>query len=241
MVYGLFGIPLALVFLNNLGCYMAQFIRFFYDRVVCRLCAVKTRVLDKNATPRVPVFVCIALLCAYLLVGALIFTSWEGWQYTDSVYFCFTTLTTIGFGDLVPGYQSHEKARVIIGKQASCMFYVLIGLALVATCFEIMKVSCIDIFRCAGQCCGCYRRKQRNLKADTREYTFAVKTELLSRIQEETKKGSVEISEIVERLKQGVARKKVPFATYALQVASACPSSPVSLSCERWDAEKETG
>lgn len=33
--------------------------------------------------------------------GAAVFTRYEGWTYFDSVYYCFITLTTIGFGDMV--------------------------------------------------------------------------------------------------------------------------------------------
>lgn len=36
------------------------------------------------------------------LVGAIIFHLTEGWSFSDSVYFCFVTLTTIGLGDFVP-------------------------------------------------------------------------------------------------------------------------------------------
>ena len=47
----------------------------------------------------------------YLLLGitilmfipALAFTFIEGWSYPDAIYVSFVTLTTIGFGDLVPG------------------------------------------------------------------------------------------------------------------------------------------
>ena len=46
------------------------------------------------------------LMLLYLLLGAQIFSSWEGWTYVGSVYFSFVTLATIGFGDLVPGNRS---------------------------------------------------------------------------------------------------------------------------------------
>jgi len=46
-----------------------------------------------------------ALLCVVgvlILSGALFYTRVEGWSFLDSVYFCVTTLTTVGYGDLSP-------------------------------------------------------------------------------------------------------------------------------------------
>ncbi len=40
---------------------------------------------------------------AYIVSGAVIYTVWEGWTLTDATYFSFITLSTIGFGDFVPG------------------------------------------------------------------------------------------------------------------------------------------
>ena len=37
-----------------------------------------------------------------LLFGTLVYHSIEGWGYVDSVYFSFVTMTTIGYGDVVP-------------------------------------------------------------------------------------------------------------------------------------------
>lgn len=44
------------------------------------------------------------LLSAIIIFPAFGFKALEGWTYFDSVYFCFVTLTTIGFGDFVPVY-----------------------------------------------------------------------------------------------------------------------------------------
>lgn len=38
-----------------------------------------------------------------LILGAAVFEAWEEWSFFDGFYFSFITMTTIGFGDLVPG------------------------------------------------------------------------------------------------------------------------------------------
>ena len=43
----------------------------------------------------------------YLIAGTIMFAEWEGWNYLDSLYFCFTSLAKIGFGDLVAGASIH--------------------------------------------------------------------------------------------------------------------------------------
>lgn len=38
----------------------------------------------------------------YIVLGASLFSQLESWQFDKSVYFCATTLTTVGFGDMRP-------------------------------------------------------------------------------------------------------------------------------------------
>lgn len=51
----------------------------------------------------VPLTVSIVILSVYTLIGAVLFPQWEDWSLADSAYFSFITISTIGFGDLVPG------------------------------------------------------------------------------------------------------------------------------------------
>ena len=50
----------------------------------------------------VPIMVNLMLIFTFLFCGAIAFSSWEGWDLGSALYFCFITLTTIGFGDLWP-------------------------------------------------------------------------------------------------------------------------------------------
>ena len=51
----------------------------------------------------VPIIINLMLIALYLGLGALIFCRWEHWEVTTAYYFSFVTLSTIGFGDYVPG------------------------------------------------------------------------------------------------------------------------------------------
>ena len=54
-------------------------------------------------TVTVPISLCLTVMVSYVCGGAVLFGEWEGWGFLDGSYFCFITLSTIGFGDIVPG------------------------------------------------------------------------------------------------------------------------------------------
>ena len=43
-------------------------------------------------------------LLVMFIIPSSVFCSLEGWNIIDSVYYCFVTLSTIGFGDYVAGW-----------------------------------------------------------------------------------------------------------------------------------------
>lgn len=113
---------------------------------------------DDLKTVTVPIYVSLLLITGYIAIGALLFTLWEKeWNYLIGCYFCFITLSTIGFGDYVPGtslgaWNSQEKLVL-------CALYLLFGLALIAMCFDLMQEQARNIFKKIGQKLGLIDRQ----------------------------------------------------------------------------------
>jgi len=61
----------------------------------------------------------------------------DNWNFLVGFYFCFITLSTIGFGDYVPGTSLDTWAAQ--EKLILCALYLIIGLALLAMCFELIQ------------------------------------------------------------------------------------------------------
>lgn len=96
---------------------------------------------DSNADEEnVPIVMCMGLVLGYICGGAWLFRQWEvDWSYLDSAYFCFVTLTTIGFGDMVPKAvltpDTNEGRTTLI----VCALYLLFGMALLAMSFNLVQ------------------------------------------------------------------------------------------------------
>ncbi|KAG0411251.1 hypothetical protein HPB47_011627 [Ixodes persulcatus] len=112
-------------------------------------------VYEGGAKPRVsvPITLCFVIMIGYISGGAVIFSLWEGWEFLDGSYFCFVTLSTIGFGDLVPGdtvvSDSGSQEKLVI-----CSLYLLVGMALIAMCFNLMQEEVIYKVRNCGKRIG---------------------------------------------------------------------------------------
>ena len=123
---------------------------------------------------KVPILVSLMLITGYIGLGALLFSFWEeDWSYLIGCYFCFVTLSTIGFGDYVPGTSADDwnnQAKLVL-----CAMYLFVGLALIAMCFDLMLEQVRCKFRKIGRCLGILddggRRKKMKMKKKKKKKT----------------------------------------------------------------------
>lgn len=80
-----------------------------------------------------PILLCFSIMLVYILLGALALYQLERWPLLDGVYFCFMSLSTIGFGDLVPGLRQEAATTTWF-----CSAYIMSGMALTAMCFNVL-------------------------------------------------------------------------------------------------------
>ncbi|CAH1800361.1 unnamed protein product [Owenia fusiformis] len=169
LIYALVGIPLTFLYLSNIGRFLSHCFKIFYKKICCGVfcllckgrCLGRGKHKEHNGIPnikyipeeqkvievyeeeegddniRVPVSVCLILMTGYIIGGAWLFSHWEDWDFLTGSYFCFITLTTIGFGDIVPGTETDSWA--VKEKLVLCAMYLILGLSLLAMCFNLMQ------------------------------------------------------------------------------------------------------
>lgn len=221
IVYAIFGMPLFLLYLSNIGDVMAKSFKWIYAKVcLCRICPklARRRVLREKRkalrmerlrermgssssyshssssntispteesegdsefaneefdveammeaesnTVIVPLTTCVAIMIGYVLFGATLFGRWEAWNILDGSYFSLISLSSIGFGDIVPGDQvlTHSEGNIVEVSFILCAVYLLFGMALIAMCFNLMQEQVIHKLRTFKRvirhCCGCDR------------------------------------------------------------------------------------
>ncbi|XP_029649632.1 TWiK family of potassium channels protein 18-like [Octopus sinensis] len=109
---------------------------------------------DELADVTIPLTVTMLVIFVYIMFGALLFKLWEGWDLLQATYFCFITLSTIGFGDVVPGTDfdnPQTNIQLIVGG-----FYILFGMAIVSMCFSLMQEEMVAKFQWIMKKLGIY-------------------------------------------------------------------------------------
>lgn len=89
-----------------------------------------------------PILLCLSMMCIYIVLGAVTLVRLEGWTILDAIYFCFMSLSTIGFGDMIPGIHKNSNATLWF-----CSFYIMSGMALTAMCFNVLHAEIVHRIR----------------------------------------------------------------------------------------------
>lgn len=76
------------------------------------------------------------VIFGYIALGVIFYTQVEEWSFVDALYFTITTLTTVGYGDVVPKDDS--------GKLFTA-FFILLGLCLIGSALGIVSGFLMDM------------------------------------------------------------------------------------------------
>lgn len=96
IAYAAVGIPLGIVMFQSIGERLNKGASIIISHLKKLFNCKKTEATELNLMMATGMLSSIIMTC-----GAWVFSSYEGWSYFDAFYYCFITLTTIGFGDYV--------------------------------------------------------------------------------------------------------------------------------------------
>lgn len=108
---------------------------------------------DEDDKISVPLTITIGVIASYIMVGALLFGVWESWDALVASYFCFITISTIGFGDIVPGSATFENTEDQY-KMLGAAFYMLFGMAILSMCFSLIQEEIVAKFKWVAERIG---------------------------------------------------------------------------------------
>jgi hypothetical protein len=124
-VYALLGIPLNAILIGSLGRVWKEWAQTLILRMWR---SIEWTGTDLDSKPRVLLAIVESMFFFTLFfvifhpIPALVFAALENdgvsfsegsWSFLDSLYYTFVTLSTIGFGDMVPGNGPKRQARLI--------------------------------------------------------------------------------------------------------------------------------
>jgi hypothetical protein len=94
------------------------------------------------------------IVVIYLIIGAIYYTQVEQWSLVNSLYFCFITLTTIGYGD----HESYKHPYTMM----VTTFFVMVGIILIAGALGIVGGFLID--NVTGQVASVFPKEVKTFK-----------------------------------------------------------------------------
>uniref|UniRef100_A0A8C9ZWG2 Potassium channel subfamily K member n=1 Tax=Sander lucioperca TaxID=283035 RepID=A0A8C9ZWG2_SANLU len=139
MFYAVLGIPLTLVMFQSLGERINTFVRYLLRRAKQGLGLQKTEVSMGNMV-LVGLLSCTSTLC----IGAAAFSHFEDWTFFNAYYYCFITLTTIGFGDFV-ALQKKDALQKRPPYVAFSFMYILVGLTVIGAFLNLVVLRFLTV------------------------------------------------------------------------------------------------
>ncbi|CAF0756522.1 unnamed protein product [Brachionus calyciflorus] len=137
--YTLIGIPIFLIMFQSVGERLNSFIIFLLTKVKRRL---KLKNQDVGLFELITVEGIFSI--TIILFASYIFMKNEGWTYFDAIYYCFITLTTIGFGDYVPLQKNNFLSENLTYASFTILF-ILIGLTTLASSMNLLVLRLATI------------------------------------------------------------------------------------------------
>lgn len=142
--YALVGIPLNIVMFQSIGERFNIGITAVMKRMkgLCR-----SRNGEKVEVTQCELTLVASILCsAVLFGGAGAFYYFEGWEWPDAFYYCFITMSTIGFGDFV-ALQNPTMMALIKRPEyvAFSILYILFGLTVFAAALNLLVLRMLTM------------------------------------------------------------------------------------------------
>uniref|UniRef100_A0AC35TQ48 Ion_trans_2 domain-containing protein n=1 Tax=Rhabditophanes sp. KR3021 TaxID=114890 RepID=A0AC35TQ48_9BILA len=156
IIFSLFGIPLTLVTIADLGKFLSENLIWSYGNYlkikhylfkrrkhhqmdgehVCSECQGRglNHQMELVEEQRIPALLVLLILVIYTGLGGVLMSSLESWSFFDSFYWSFITMTTVGFGDV----QVHNEKYYFF-----VIIYIIVGLAITTMCIDLVGVQYI--------------------------------------------------------------------------------------------------
>ncbi|CAH8588366.1 unnamed protein product [Dicrocoelium dendriticum] len=132
MCYAVPGIPLCLVMFQSIGERMNTIITWMLKRMK-RFFSCKCHSVSQTNL----MVVSFTTGSTVLTIGAAVFSRYEDWTYLDAFYYCFITLTTIGFGDFV-ALQRNDSLAKRPDYVVFSLIFILFGLTVVSSVMNLL-------------------------------------------------------------------------------------------------------
>lgn len=132
MFYALAGIPLCIIMFQSVGERLNTFVTFLLKELKKCLKMKNTDISQTHV-----ILITLNLSMIILTTGALAFSYYEDWSYINSYYYCFITLTTIGFGDFV-ALQKNQALQDKPEYVAFSMIFILFGLTVISAAMNLL-------------------------------------------------------------------------------------------------------